>query len=260
MDKPEIDRGDLRQLLLDALPADAVQWGHCLSEMEPADDGRHSLRFANGVQAEADIVIGADGAWSRVRAALSACQPMSTGITFFEGWIAQPAADIAGMVGQGSLFCFGGEEALFVQRNSGDRLCVYAALKRPSDWLDAQIAQHGMRALVTGSYTGWAPNLRRLLEACTDFVRRPIYSLPPDFRWTPRNGVTLIGDAAHLMPPVGVGVNLAMLDASDVAMALCAQPDAVSAIRHAESIVCERASALMPDAIDGFQRWFTTEA
>ena len=72
--------------------------------------------------------------------------------------------------------------------------------------------------------------------------------------------MTLIGDAAHLMPPVGVGVNLAMLDASDVAMALCAQPDAVSAIRHAESIVCERASALMPDAIDGFQRWFTTEA
>jgi len=260
MDKPEIDRGDLRQLLLDALPADTVQWGHCLSGMEPADAGRHSLRFANGVQAEADIVIGADGAWSKVRAALSACQPLPTGITFFEGWIAQPAADIAAMVGQGSLFCFGGEEALFVQRNSGDRFCVYAALKRPSDWLDAQIAQQGMRALVTGSYTGWAPNLRRLLEACTDFVRRPIYSLPADFRWTPRNGVTLIGDAAHLMPPVGVGVNLAMLDASDLAMALCAQPDAVSAIRHAESIVRERASALMPDAIDGFQRWFTTEA
>lgn len=260
MDKPEIDRGDLRQLLLDALPADAVQWGHCLSEVEPADAGRHSLRFANGVQAEVDIVIGADGAWSKVRAALSACQPLPTGITFFEGWIAQPAADIAAMVGEGSLFCFGGEEALFVQRNSGDRFCVYAALKRPSDWLDAQIAQQGMRALVTGSYTGWAPNLRRLLEACTDFVRRPIYSLPADFRWTPRNGVTLIGDAAHLMPPVGVGVNLAMLDASDVAMALCAQPDAVSAIRHAESIVRERASALMPDAIDGFQRWFTTAA
>lgn len=54
-----------------------------------------------------------------------------------------------------------------------------------------------------------------------------------DFRWTPRDGVTLVGDAAHLMPPVGVGVNLAMLDASDVAMALCAQPDAISALREA---------------------------
>ncbi|MDT3457434.1 NAD(P)/FAD-dependent oxidoreductase [Stenotrophomonas pavanii] len=258
-DKPEIDRGDLRQLLLDALPADAVQWGHRLSELVPAQAGGHRLRFANGVEHEADIVIGADGAWSKVRAALSACQPLPTGITFFEGWIERPAADIAAMVGQGSLFCFGGEEALFVQRNSRDRLCVYAALKRSSEWLDARIAQHGMRTLVTGSYAGWAPNLRRVLAACTDFVRRPIYSLPADFRWTPRDGVTLVGDAAHLMPPVGVGVNLAMLDASDVAMALCAQPDAISALREAEALVCERARALMPDAIEGFQRWFITD-
>lgn len=125
--------------------------------------------------------------------------------------------------------------------------------------LDARIAQHGMRTLVTGSYAGWAPNLRRVLEACADFVRRPIYSLPADFRWTPRDGVTLVGDAAHLMPPVGVGVNLAMLDASDVAMALCAQPDAISALREAEALVCERARALMPDAIEGFQRWFITD-
>ncbi|KOO76706.1 FAD-dependent monooxygenase [Stenotrophomonas maltophilia] len=258
-DKPEIDRGDLRQLLMDALPADAVQWGHRLTELVPAQAGGHRLRFANGVEHEADIVIGADGAWSKVRAALSACQPLPTGITFFEGWIERPAADIAAMVGQGSLFCFGGEEALFVQRNSRDRLCVYAALKRSSEWLDARIAQHGMRTLVTGSYAGWAPNLQRVLAACTDFVRRPIYSLPADFRWTPRDGVTLVGDAAHLMPPVGVGVNLAMLDASDVAIALCAQPDAISALREAEALVCERARALMPDAIEGFQRWFITD-
>jgi len=49
-----------------------------------------------------------------------------------------------------------------------------------------------------------------------------------------------------------------MLDASDVAMALCARPDAISAMRDAEVLVRERARALMPDAIEGFQRWFTT--
>lgn len=162
-----------------------MQWGHRLTELVPAQAGGHRLRFANGVEHEADIVIGADGAWSKVRAALSACEPLPTGITFFEGWIERPAADISAMVGQGSLFCFGGEEALFVQRNSRDRLCVYAALKRSSEWLDARIAQHGMRTLVTGSYAGWAPNLRRVLEACTDFVRRPIYSLASGFPLDP---------------------------------------------------------------------------
>ena len=249
-DKPEIDRGDLRQLLLDALSGHGAvgpqpdRAGICTGERpRPAIRQRRAARGGHRDWCRWCVVESARG--------LEYVPAGATGITFFEGWIAQPAADIAAMVGQGSLFCFGGEEALFVQRNSRDRLCVYAALKRSSEWLDAQIAQHGIRTLVTGCYTRWATNLRRLLEACTDFVRRPICSLPADFCWAPRDGVTLIGDAAHLMPPVGVGVNLAMLDASDVAMALCARPDAISAMRDAEVLVRERARALMPDAIEG---------
>jgi 2-polyprenyl-6-methoxyphenol hydroxylase-like FAD-dependent oxidoreductase len=188
---------------------------------------------------------------------LSACQPVYTGITFFEGWIEQPAAEIAELVGHGSLFCFGGEQALFAQRNGGGRICVYAALKRAPEWLDARVQRHGAEGLLEATYEKWAPNLRHLLHACSNFARRPIYSLPANFGWTPREGVTLIGDAAHLMPPVGVGVNLAMLDASDVATALCASSDWTRALRQAETIVQERAAAMMPEAISGFQGWFT---
>ncbi|HBP4890019.1 TPA: FAD-dependent monooxygenase [Pseudomonas aeruginosa] len=260
VDKPEIDRGDLRKLLLDALPADVVQWGHRLAYMDVGKTERHGLVFTNGSRAEADIVIGADGAWSRVRSFLSTSQPIYTGITFFEGWIERPVAQVAELVGRGTLFCFGGEEAIFAQRNGAGRICVYAALKRTPEWLDSQIERQGSSMLLAGCYEKWAPSLRQLLDSCGDFVRRPIYSLPADFGWVPRKGVTLIGDAAHLMPPVGVGVNLAMLDASDVGEALCTLPDWMNAIRHAETTVCERAKAMMAEATTGFQDWFTQES
>ncbi|MHC1481501.1 FAD-dependent oxidoreductase [Frateuria aurantia] len=257
MDKPEIDRGELRKLLIDALPDDTVLWNHRLASLDSGATGMHSLVFTNGLSVEADIVIGADGAWSKIRAGLSASQPAYTGITFCEGWIDQPSAEVSELVGHGTLFCFGGEEAIFAQRNGRGRICVYAALKRSIAWFDTRLERQDLKAIVARSYETWAPNLRQLLDSCDEFVRRPIYSLPADFEWTPYKGVTLIGDAAHLMPPVGVGVNLAMLDASDVAAALCSMPDWESALRAAEIVVCERASTMMPEAISGFQSWFT---
>jgi 2-polyprenyl-6-methoxyphenol hydroxylase-like FAD-dependent oxidoreductase len=259
MDKPEIDRGELRKLLLDALPVDVMQWDHRLAYLDFGEVEKHGLVFTNGSRVEADIVIGADGAWSKVRSFLSAIPPAYTGITFFEGWIDQPSAEVGDLVGHGTLFCFGGEEALFAQRNGRGRICVYAALKRNSDEFDLLAEPQRLKTFVEENYSKWAPNLRQLLASCESFVRRPIYSLPEDFAWVPRKGITLIGDAAHLMPPVGVGVNLAMLDASDVATALCALPDWANALRYAETVVCERASSMMSGAIDGFQSWFTHE-
>ena len=106
-------------------------------------------------------------------------------------------------------------------------------------------------------YKDWAPCLQSVVNATGDYVRRPIYSLPIDFGWAPRPGITLIGDAAHLMPPVGVGVNLAMLDASDVALALCETSYPLNGLRYAETIIMERARDIMPGAISGFQDWFS---
>ena len=257
IDRPEIDRGALRDLLLNALPDDVVRWGYRLDRIESGAVHRHSLVFMNGARSEADIVIGADGAWSKVRPFLTPLKPSYTGITFFEGWIDKPRTEIAELVGHGTLFCFGGEEALFAQRNGGGRICVYAAVKRPSDWLNAQVEKHGASKLMAGIYDSWAPNLRQLLSSCGAFVARPIYSLPADFAWTPRKGVTLIGDAAHLMPPVGVGVNLAMLDASDLVSEIVRESEWENALRSAEAGIRMRAKGIMPRALAGFQEWFS---
>lgn len=257
MDKPEIDRGELKSLLQGALSPDTIQRSHKLHYVDYGLKKNHGLMFRNGRRYEADIVIGADGAWSRVRSYLTPERPRYSGITFFEGWINQPSEAIDSIAGKGTAFSFGGTEALVTQRNGGGRICVYAAMKRDADIIDQMVLRQDITAYVRNSYNGWDASLQAVINATGDYVRRPIYSLPVDFGWAPRPGITLIGDAAHLMPPVGVGVNLAMLDASDMALALCKAAHPLNGLRYAETIIMERARDIMPGAISGFQNWFS---
>jgi 2-polyprenyl-6-methoxyphenol hydroxylase-like FAD-dependent oxidoreductase len=256
MDKPEIDRGELKNLLLNALLPETIQWGHKLHYIDYGLNGKHGLNFRNGRRVEADIIIGADGAWSRVRTYLTPERPFYTGITFFEGWIDQPTGESIALREKGPHSALEGSGAHYTTERRG-KICVYAALKRDMDILNQDIASSGINACVRDGYKDWAPCLQSVVNATGDYVRRPIYSLPMDFGWAPRPGITLIGDAAHLMPPVGVGVNLAMLDASDVAQALCEASHPLNGLRYAETIIMERARDIMPGAISGFQNWFS---
>ena len=71
-DRPEVDRGQLRQMLLDSLPEGIVRWEHELSAVQPKDDGTFELVFRSGASERFDLIVGADGAWSRVRPLVSA--------------------------------------------------------------------------------------------------------------------------------------------------------------------------------------------
>lgn len=260
LDRPEIDRGVLRDLLLAALPDNGMVWNSRLDHLETGPDGRHRLIFQDDRRVEADIVIGADGAWSRVRTALTPTLPFYTGITFLEGWIENPTTAQSDLVGRGSMFSFGGPEGIFAQRNGEGRICVYAAVKRSQEWLKERLDHMPTPSLVKRMYQGWAATLLDLLDGCETFIERPIYSLPADFSWPAHPGITLIGDAAHLMPPVGVGVNLGMLDASDLATALGEADDWKTALRQVETSIRERAQAHMREAVPGFLEWFAAPA
>ncbi|MER6251817.1 NAD(P)/FAD-dependent oxidoreductase [Streptomyces sp. NPDC001584] len=233
--RPEVQRGELRQILLDSLPAGTVRWGHKVSSTRTLGPGRHEVTFADGNTVVTSLLVGADGAWSQVRPLLSTATPEYAGTSFVETYLfhadtRHPAA--AQAVGGGMLMAPAPGREIFAHRESGDTLHTYVALTRPQDWFaaidftDAAAAT----ARIAREFDGWAPELTALItDGDTAPVLRPQYALPTGHRWDRVPGVTLLGDAAHLAPPNGEGANLAMYDGAELGQALAAHPDDVEA-------------------------------
>jgi 2-polyprenyl-6-methoxyphenol hydroxylase-like FAD-dependent oxidoreductase len=264
--RPEIDRLDLRNILLDSLAPGSVHWGKKLVRVEPVRD-RQRLVFNDGTAEEFDFVVGADGAWSKVRAALTDVTPAYTGITFFECWlddIDMRHAELAALLGHGTMFALQGGKGIVAQRNANAHVRVYAVLSVGETWGVELIGSQGLVAAkksLCGQFDGWAPALLDFIRRSGEYlVGRPIHVLPPDFTWTPNSALTLVGDAAHLMPPVGVGVNLAMQDAAELAVALSCGPQWRAAVRMHEEHMIARAQAIAPEAASGFQEVFGADS
>ncbi len=232
--RPEVLRGDLRRILLESLPAETVQWGGKLAGVAPLGDGRHALTFADGSNVTTSLLVGADGAWSKVRPLLSNAEPEYVGTTFIETYLYDADARHAGAaaaVGAGAMFALAPGKGIFAHREAGGVLHTYVALNRPAEWfagIDFSDAAATVR--IAAEFDGWAPALTALItdgEAAP--VPRPIHALPNRHRWDRVTGVTLLGDAAHLAPPAGEGANLAMFDGAELGKAIAAQPDDIEA-------------------------------
>lgn len=221
--RPEVDRGRLRDLLLDSLPAGTVRWGAKAVETRTLADGRHEVVLADGRTFTADLLIGADGAWSKVRHLLSDAQPTYTGISAVEGDLLDADArhpDAAKVVGGGMLFALSDGKGFLAHRESDGSLHIYATVSAAS-----------LRALI----------------ADTDgpLVPRPIVALPVGHAWERVPGVTLLGDAAHVMSPfAGEGANNAMQDGAELARALISHAgDTERALAVYEQAMFPRAAA-----------------
>ena len=253
--RPEVDRGELRAMLIASLPGDAIRWGHKVVALTPAGEDRHEVVFTNGVTVTADLLVGADGAWSKVRPLLIAARPAYSGSCFIE--IALAADDVrhassVAAIGTGTLMAAAPGKGIIAHRCADGSVAGYVALSKLEEWvrdIDFTDRRAGL-ALVTEQFAGWAPHLTAFVTGSTaDPMLRPIHALPAGLEWSRQAGATLVGDAAHLMSPfAGEGANLAMFDGAELAWAIIDQPNDV------EAALARYEEALFPRSRNAAQR------
>jgi 2-polyprenyl-6-methoxyphenol hydroxylase-like FAD-dependent oxidoreductase len=262
--RPEVDRGELRAMLIASLPEDTIRWGHKVTAFRTIRSGRREIVLADGNGMVADLIVGADGAWSRVRSLVSDARPIYSGTCFIEIALAADdtvhAASVAA-IGAGTLMAPAPGKGIMVHRNADGSVAGYVALNKPEEWarsLNFSDAGAVLR-LIAKRFAGWAPVLTDLITGSTaDPTLRLIHALPIGHEWLRTPGVTLVGDAAHLMSPfAGEGANLAMFDGAELARALVTSPtDMEVALAAYEQQLFPRSREVARESADNLALFF----
>lgn len=268
--RPEIDRGVLRKILLESLDRETIVWDSHFLSMTQQDEG-WLLHFKNKESTYADIVIGSDGANSKIRPYLTDIKPFYSGVTMLEGNIydaEKRVPNISKILRGGKIMAFGNEQNILMGQKANGEIGFYASFKADENWAVASSLDFYNQSEVLKwfqkEYPDWSSVWYELFEnTSTPFIPRPIYCMPLDQTWKTVKNLTIIGDAAHLMPPfAGEGVNMAMLDALELSETLTSSQfnTIESAISEYEKNMFKRASKIAQESLENGERMHSENA
>jgi 2-polyprenyl-6-methoxyphenol hydroxylase-like FAD-dependent oxidoreductase len=265
--RPEIERGPLRDILLDSLQPGTVQWNYKLESAEMQGE-QVLLRFAGGETAPADIVVGSDGANSRLRELVTPVRPEYVGVSLVECLV--PAAkqtipELWDLLGGSALIALGGERTIGMGTKPEGSVLIYAGLKTDGGTVRQNLEDASRPdqrvAWFRANFEGWSDLWNPLFREAVSTVWRPLLVCPPGQSWESKSNVTLIGDAAHVVPPyAGEGVNMAMLDALVLSKLLLNEESSLNAIATYEAEMFARMQHMTADTMANTEMFYATDA
>lgn len=265
--RPEIDRAPLRDILLNALQPDTVVWNSHFISMEKERQGWR-LFFKNGSDAYADLVIAADGANSKVRPYLSDIKPIYSGITLIEGNIYQAekhTPTLFSFAKGGKVMAFDNEQFVGYGTKGDGSIMFVVNFKIPENWLEQSGINFNNKEEVLSwfkkDFAGWSDGWDEFFtNDAVQFIPRPQYYFPLDQSWETNESLTMIGDAAHRMPPyAGEGANVALQDSFELAECLTSDKfiDIKTAISYFENGMVARGAEATKDTLANAERMFS---
>lgn len=268
--RPEIDRAPLRDILLDSLKPDTVVWNSRFVSMEK-EGGGWRLHFKNGTDVYADLVVAADGANSKIRPYVSDIKPVYSGIMLIEGNVYDAETNVPGLYAfskGGKVMAFDDERFIGYGTKGDGSIMFVVNFKAPESWL----AQSGIDfrnasqvlSWFQHEFGAWSERWQEFFSAPgVQFIPRPQYYFPMDQSWETQHNLTMIGDAAHRMPPfAGEGANVAMQDAFELAECVTdeACADIRSAIADFEKQMVIRGAKATQETLENTDRMFSETA
>lgn len=268
--RPEIDRGVLRKILLESLEPETIVWNSHFISMEPQNEG-WMMHFKDGLSIYADLVIGSDGANSKIRPYITDIKPFYSGVTMLEGNVydsEKVVPQMHSLINGGKIMAFGNKKNILMGQKGGGDLGFYVSFKTNENWAVESGIDFSDRTEILNwfkkEYSDWSNIWYELIEkAATPFILRPIYCAPLDQTWKTLPNLTIIGDAAHVMPPfAGEGANMAMLDALELSE--CLTSDEYSSLQEAilgyETKMRKRAANAAQDSLENGEKMHSENA